>query len=57
MGLRSIAVAAQIGWIIAQWLIFQRFFILQPIMLVAGVVVIGLSWWVHRSEPVWPRGR
>jgi len=52
-----VAGAAQVGWIIVQWLIFQRFFILQPIMLLAGIVVIGLAWWVRRGEPVWPRGR
>lgn len=46
-----IAGAAQVGWIIVQWLIFQRFFILQPIMLLAGVAVLGLAWWVHREQP------
>lgn len=46
-----IAGAAQVGWIIVQWLIFQRFFILQPIMLLAGVAVLGLAWWVHRRQP------
>lgn len=52
-----IAGAAQIGWILAQWLIFQRYFFLQPIMLAAGLTVIGLAWWVHRGEPVRPHGR
>lgn len=50
----TIAGTAQIGWIIAQWLIFQRFFFLQPIMLACGVLVLALSWSVHRAEPWWP---
>lgn len=40
---------AQIGWIIAQWAIMQRFFILQPIMLTAGTAILLLAWMVHSS--------
>lgn len=47
-----IAGTAQIGWIVAQWLIFQRYFVLQPIMLACGIIVIVLAWWVHRAEPL-----
>lgn len=50
-----IAGTAQIGWIVAQWLILQRYFFLQPIMLACGIGVIALAWWVHRAEPLWPR--
>ena len=42
-----IAGVAQIGWIIAQWAIMQRFFVLQPAMLMAGTVVVLLAWMVH----------
>jgi hypothetical protein len=52
-----VAGAAQIGWIVAQWLIFQRYFFLQPIMLAAGLAVLGLAWWVHRGEPIRLPGR
>lgn len=51
-----LAGAAQIGWILAQWLIMQRFFVLQPIMLTAGVVVLLLAWAVHRGGESTPRG-
>ena len=50
-----IAGTAQVGWIVAQWLIIQRYFVLQPIMLTCGVVVAVLAWWVHRGEPLWRR--
>jgi uncharacterized BrkB/YihY/UPF0761 family membrane protein len=39
-----LAGAAQIGWIIAQWLITQRFFFLQPAMIAAGGAVLLLAW-------------
>jgi hypothetical protein len=42
-----IAGAAQLGWIVAQWLIMQRFFFLQPAMFVAGVAVLLLAWIAH----------
>ena len=49
-----LAGAAQVAWICAQWLIMQRFFFLQPVMLTAGVAVLVLAWAVHRGEPVLP---
>jgi len=48
-GASLLAGAAQIGWIVAQWLIMQRFFVLQPVMLIAGVVVLLLTWAAHRG--------
>lgn len=50
-----IAGSAQVGWIGAQWVIMQRYFFLQPIMLACGIGVIALACWVHRTEPLWPR--
>ncbi len=49
-----VAGAAQIGWIVVQWWVMQRFFFLQPVMLTAGVLVIVLAWLTHRGEPVVP---
>ena len=46
--------AAQIGWIVVQWWVMQRFFFLQPVMFTAGVLVIVLAWLTHRGEPVVP---
>jgi len=40
---------ALIGWIVAQWLIFQRYFFLQPLMFAAGALVVGLAWWAHHA--------
>jgi hypothetical protein len=48
-GASLLAGAAQVGWIVAQWLIMQRFFILQPVMLAAGVIVLLLAWASHRG--------
>jgi hypothetical protein len=45
-----LAGAALVGWIVAQWVIFQRYFFLQPLMLTTGVLVIGLAWWTHRTR-------
>ena len=47
-----VAGAAQIGWICAQWLIFGQYFFLQPILLGAGAVVLGLTRWIHRGERI-----
>lgn len=44
--------ALQVGWILAQLAILQRYFFLQPVMAGAGLLVIGLAWWAHRSEPL-----
>ena len=45
-----LAGAAQLSWIVAQWLIMQRFFFLQPVMLVAGAGVLVLAGVAHRGE-------
>ncbi len=45
-----VAGVAQIGWIIAQWVIMQRFFVLQPVMFTAGTVVVLLAWATHRRS-------
>ena len=50
-GASLLAGAAQIGWIVAQWVIMQRFFVLQPVMLTAGLVVVLLAWAAHRGNP------
>jgi hypothetical protein len=47
-----VAGAAQMAWIIVQWAVMQRYFFLQPVMLVAGSVVIALAWLTHRGTPV-----
>ena len=44
-----LAGAAQIGWIVAQWVIMQRFFFLQPAMLTAGAVVLLLAIATHKG--------
>ena len=44
---KVLAGAAQIGWIVAQWLIMQRFFFLQPAMFAAGGAVLLLAWVAH----------
>lgn len=46
------AAAAQVGWIVVQWLVMQRYFFLQPIMLGAGLLVGVLAWLTHRDAPV-----
>lgn len=48
--------AAMVGWIIAQLLIIQRYFFLQPIMAGCGVLVLVLAWLVHRGERLLPGG-
>jgi hypothetical protein len=39
-----------IGWIVVQVLVLRRYFFLQPVLGVAGVLVIGLAWWAHRRR-------
>ena len=52
-----VAGAAQIGWIVAQLIVLQRYFFLQPILLVAGAAVLALAWLAHRREPLIPSSR
>jgi len=42
-----LAGAGLVGWIVAQWLIMQKYFFLQPTMLAAGVAVLLLAWYAH----------
>lgn len=42
----------QVGWILVQLAILQRYFFLQPVMAGAGLLVLVLAWWAHRGEPV-----
>jgi hypothetical protein len=37
-----------IGWIVVQVLVLRRYFFLQPVLGVAGALVVGLAWWAHR---------
>ena len=36
-----------IGWIVVQLLVLRRYFFLQPVLGVAGALVIALTWWAH----------
>lgn len=40
--------ALQVGWILAQWAIMQRYHPLQPTMLAAGLVVAALALLAYR---------
>lgn len=46
--------AAQVGWIAAQLAIMQRYFVLQPVMMTLGLVVVLVAVAVRRHEPLWP---
>ena len=41
---------AQVGWIVAQIAMLQRYFFLQPMLLGAGLVVVLLAVWSHRGQ-------
>lgn len=43
----------QIGWIAVQILVLARYFFLQPVLLLAGAIVVGLAWWSHRGDGRW----
>jgi hypothetical protein len=49
--------AAQVGWIAAQLAIMQRYNVLQPVMMVLGLLVVLLAVAARRREPLWPVGR
>jgi hypothetical protein len=38
------------GWIVVQVLVLRRFFFLQPVLGVAGALVVVFAWWVHRRR-------
>jgi len=44
----------QIGWIVGQVGILQRYFFLQPLLLAAGIAVAALAWWSHRGQKLLP---
>jgi hypothetical protein len=46
-GASMLAGAAEVSWILAQWMIIREFFFLQPIMLAVGVAVMALA---HRAH-------
>ena len=39
-----------IGWIVVQVLVLRRYFFLQPVLGIAGVLVVGVAWWAHRRR-------
>jgi hypothetical protein len=49
--------AAQVGWIAAQLAVMQRYFVLQPVMMILGLLVVLLAVLVRRREPLWPAER
>jgi hypothetical protein len=48
------AAACQIGWIIVQVAVLQRFFFLQPVLLGAGLLIGALALWSHRGQRLFP---
>jgi hypothetical protein len=49
-----IAAVCQLGWILAQVAVLQRYFFLQPVLFGAGLLVGLLAWWSHRGERLLP---
>ena len=49
-----IAAAGQIGWIIVQVAVLQRFFFLQPVLLGAGLLIGALALRSHRGQRLFP---
>lgn len=49
--------SAQIGWIAAELLIMQKYNVLQPVMMLLGLLVVLLAIAVRRHEPLWPAHR
>lgn len=52
-----VAGAAQVGWIAVQLAVMQRYFVLQPVMIGAGLVVLALALWAARHRPLVPTTR
>lgn len=46
--------AAQVGWIAGELLIMQRYNVLQPVMMLLGLLVVLLALVVRRHEQLWP---
>jgi hypothetical protein len=49
--------AAQVAWIAAELLLLQKYDVLQPVMLGAGLLVLLLAVWTSRHRPLVPEGR
>lgn len=49
-----VAGAAQVGWIAVQLAVMQRYFVLQPVMIFAGLAVLALALWGARHRPLVP---
>jgi hypothetical protein len=45
---------ALIGWIAAELVIFQRYNVLQPLILGLGIAMQALAAWAHRNQPLLP---
>lgn len=52
-----VAGAALIAWIAAELLIMQKYNVLQPVMILCGLVVLLLGVWAHRDRPLVPDRR
>ncbi len=48
------AAACQLVWIVAQVVILQRYFFLQPVLFGAGLFVGALAVWTHRGARLFP---
>jgi hypothetical protein len=46
--------AALVAWIGAELLLLQRYDVLQPVMLLAGLLVLLLGVWASRARPLLP---
>jgi len=44
-----VAGAGQVGWIAVQLLVMQRYHVLQPVMMLAGLAVLVVAVWEHRA--------
>jgi hypothetical protein len=51
------AAGALAGWILVQWAVIGRYFVLQPLMLLAGAMVVVTAGLTHRRQPVRVTGR
>jgi CBS-domain-containing membrane protein len=49
-----VAGAAQVGWIAVQLAVVQRYSVLQPVMIGAGLAVLALALWSSRHRPLVP---
>jgi hypothetical protein len=49
-----LAATCQVAWIVAQVVILQRYFFLQPVLFAAGLLVGALTVWTHRGGRMLP---